>query len=223
MRTRYIYNGQEFESLYMLRQAVWEHQRIAYGSPTTEEEFASYGITVEIQEYDPLDEISLEAIKSNAKMALENQFETYRNSKDTYLNSSLGFKVNANEEAYNNVDGVLLQAETSAATLDDEGKVAFMDFDNNLQMLNKDQLTTLKVEISVNGSRAYGVKWQYRNAIDNATTNAEVKSILQAGFDFRPEDQKQADQESTSEPSESEAVNLTENSTEGAESVSSQV
>ena len=183
MATRYLYNGQKYTSLWSLRQAIWTNENKAYGNPTTQQEWDEIGINVTVEEYDPLDEMDLEALRSRCLSLLESQFTAYRNASSTYINSSLGFKANANVTAYNNVDGILLQAQMGASTLS-QGKVAFMDFDNQVQMLEEEQLKTLKLEISENGSRAYNLKWQYRTQIKEATTNAQLKELMT--FNFNP-------------------------------------
>ena len=58
-----------------------------------------------------------------------------------------------------------------------------MDYDDNLQMLDAEQLKQLKLEISENGSRAYGVKWAARQAIEQAKTVAELKPYLTINFE----------------------------------------
>lgn len=184
MATRYLYNDQKYTSLWSLRQAIWTTEHKVYGNPTTQEQFQEIGLAVTVETYDPLDEMDTEQLRARCLSILEQQFTTYRNSASTYINSSLGFKANANVTAYNNVDGILLQAQMGAATLSEDGKVAFMDFNNEVQMLNADQLKTLKLEISENGSRAYGVKWQYRAQIEAAQTNAELKNLMV--FNFNP-------------------------------------
>lgn len=52
---KYKYNGKEFTSTYSLRQQIWKHQRRAYGSPKTQEEFTALGLNVEVIEYNPQD------------------------------------------------------------------------------------------------------------------------------------------------------------------------
>lgn len=183
MATRYLYNDQKYTSLWSLRQAIWTNEHKVYGNPTTQEQFQEIGLAVTVETYDPLDEMDTEQLRARCLSILEQQFTTYRNSASTYINSSLGFKANANVTAYNNVDGILLQAQMNASTLS-EGKVAFMDFNNEVQMLDADQLQTLKLEISENGSRAYGLKWQYRTQIEAAKDNATLKNLMV--FNFNP-------------------------------------
>lgn len=190
MATRYLYNGQKYTSLWSLRQAIWTNEHKVYGNPTTQEDFQEIGLVVTVEEYDPLDEMDLEALRARCLSLLETQFTQYRNASTTYINSSLGFKANANVTAYNNVDGVLLQAKMGASTLSEDGKVAFMDFDDQVQMLDATQLETLKLEISENGSRAYSLKWQYRSQIEAAATNAELKNLMT--FNFNPTEEVKA-------------------------------
>ena len=144
MAIRYLYNDQKYTSLWSLRQAIWANEHKAYGNPITQEEFNEIGINVTVEEYDPLDEMDLEALRARCLSMLEQQFTAYRNASTTYINSSLGFKANANITAYNNVDGILLQAEMSASTLS-EGKVAFMDFDNQVQMLDAERIGNIAI------------------------------------------------------------------------------
>lgn len=188
MATRYLYNSQKYTSLWSLRQAIWQNEHKVYGNPTTQEQFEEIGLNVTVETYDPLDEIDLEALRARCLSNLEQQFTAYRNASTTYINSSLGFRANANVTAYNNVDGVLLQAKKNASTLSEDGKVAFMDFDDQVQMLDADQLETLKLEISENGSRAYGVKWAYRTQIEAAQDNATLKKLMH--FNFDPTEEK---------------------------------
>lgn len=62
MATRYIYNNQKYTSLYSLRQAIWQNERMAYSELKTQEEFDSLGLKVTLEEYNPEDEMSDEAI-----------------------------------------------------------------------------------------------------------------------------------------------------------------
>lgn len=62
MATRYIYNKQKYTSLYSLRQAIWQNEKMAYGDPKTQEEFNNLGLKVTIEEYDPIDEMSDEEV-----------------------------------------------------------------------------------------------------------------------------------------------------------------
>lgn len=193
---KYKYNNQEYFSLTQLRKAIWENEHIGYDNPKTQEEFTELGLEVEVIEFDPLDDLTVEQLKENCQVAMNAAFTEYRNSSKTYINSSLGFPVNANEVAYQNIDGCLLQAQQGSVSLDGEGRVAFTDFNDNLQMLTAAQLTQLKLEVSENGSRAYGVKWTYRQQIDSMSDKEQLKELYKNGqWDFRPDLQKKSEEE----------------------------
>ena len=183
MAIRYLYNDQKYTSLWSLRQAVWKKEHKVYGNPTQQGDFDDLGLAVTVQEYDPEDEMDIGALRARCLSALNTQFNAYRNSSSTYIVSSLGFKVNANTNAYSNVDGVLLQAQKGASTLSEDGKAAFRDFDNQVQMLTAQELETIKLELSENNSRVYGLKWQYEAQIAAAQTNAELKGLMTFSFD----------------------------------------
>lgn len=196
MIIKYKYNNQEYYSLKQLRDAVYSIENKLYGNPKTQEEFTELGLKVEVIEFDPLDDLTVEQLKENCQVAMNTAFTEYRNSSKTYIDSSLGFPVNANEVAYQNIDGCLLQAQQGSSTLNEEGKVAFTDFNDNLQMLTAEQLTQLKLEVSENGSRAYGVKWMYRQQIDSLSDKEQLKELYKNGqWDFRPNSQKKESEE----------------------------
>lgn len=200
MAIKYKYNNQEYYSLKQLRDAIYSIENKLYGNPKTQEEFAELGLEVEVIEFDPLDDLTVEQLKENCQVAMNAAFTEYRNSSKTYIDSSLGFPVNANEVAYQNIDGCLLQAQQGSDSLAYEGKVAFTDFNDNLQMLTADQLTQLKLEVSENGSRAYGVKWTYRQQIDSMSDKEQLKELYKKDqWDFRPDSQKKSEEESSKE------------------------
>ena len=196
MAIKYKYNNQEYFSLKQLRDAIYIAENKLYGNPKTQEEFTELGLKVEVIEFDPLDDLTVEQLKENCQIAMNSAFTEYRNSSKTYIDSSLGFPVNANEVAYQNIDGCLLQAQQGSVSLSEEGRVAFTDFNDNLQMLTAAQLTQLKLEVSENGSRAYGVKWTYRQQIDSMSDKEQLKELYKNGqWDFRPDSQKKSEEE----------------------------
>ncbi len=67
MNTRYIYNNQKYTSLYDLRQAIWEAEHTVYGEPKTQEDFDSLGLKVTLEEYNPEDELSDEALAQRVR------------------------------------------------------------------------------------------------------------------------------------------------------------
>ena len=203
MATRYIFEENKYTSLYQLRQAIWKSLRVAYANPKTQEEFDAIPELkghVTVEEYDPMDDVNDESLRARALSNLESSFTAYRNSPKTYITSSLGFKANANETAFANIDGCISQAEAPSGTMTtaEDGKITFMDFEDQPHELTADQLKTLKVEVAANGSRAYGVKWMYRQQIEAADRATLIKGF---NFDFRPDDQKAPAAEEEAEPS----------------------
>lgn len=191
---RYKYNNQTYMSLHQLRQAIYSLENILYGDPKTQEEFDAIELLkgkVVVEEFDPLDDLTLEQLKDNCQIYMNNAFKEYRNSDKTYIDSSLGFPINANEVAYQNIDGCILQAQRGKATLSEDGRVVFTDFNDQVQMLNEEQLTQLKLEVSENGSRAYGIKWGYRQMIDSTEDKETLKNLIKNPiWDFRPTGQQ---------------------------------
>jgi len=51
--TIYTYNGNEYRSVYAVRQAIYENERKAFGDPQTVEEWNALGVTIREERYDP--------------------------------------------------------------------------------------------------------------------------------------------------------------------------
>lgn len=49
---KYKYNNKEYYSVYQLRQQIWKTDHIAFGSPSTKEQWAKFG--VQMIEYEPV-------------------------------------------------------------------------------------------------------------------------------------------------------------------------
>lgn len=92
--------------------------------------------------------------------------------KTAYIESSLGFRADANDVAYRDVDGLIVLMSGSSDTT-----VSFCDYDNLMQELTLDQLRTLQKEIAYNGTALYQQKWQLREAIENADSEEELDAI----------------------------------------------
>ena len=177
MATRYLYNNEKYTSLYALRQAIGKTERLTYGNQSTQEEFDRLPLQnkVTVEEYDPLDEVDLEVLRSQRMQQMKSAFNAYRNSSQTSIESSLGFKVNANIDAFDNVEGCIVQIEQGVVqpqAEEQEATIAFMDFTNTPHDLTLEQLNVLKAEIAQNGSRAYAKKWEYRTQIQAADREA---------------------------------------------------
>lgn len=179
METRYIYKEKTYNSPYALRQAIGKEQRIAYGDITSEEGFAAIGVEVKIEEYDPLDELPIETLRSQVMQRMTSSFNQYCNSSNTSIATSLGFPVNANVSSVTNVDICLAQLEEGLVTLSDgesEATIEFRDFNDNMQSLTATQLKQIKAEIGANLSNARAKKWEYEAQIKEADRDA-LKSM----------------------------------------------
>lgn len=109
-----------------------------------------------------------ENCQARALTQLNEMFDRAANS--AYVKSSLGFTADANSTANENVNGLLI-------TIDD-GTVQFCDYNNEFHELNKSDLETLRSEIIENGQSLYAQKWQYRTALEQATTNDQLSQII---------------------------------------------
>lgn len=180
MATRYVYNNQKYNSLYSLRQAIGRTERLAYGNIKTQEEFDRLPLQnkVTFEEYDPVDEIDVEVLRSQKMNEMKQTFIHYRESSNTAIESSLGFTANAGSTAFTDVDGCIAQLEQGIVepqAESQEATITFMDYDNKPHDLTLEQLKVLKSEIAANGSRAYAKKWEYREQIKAADKEALKK------------------------------------------------
>lgn len=189
MATRYLYNNEKYTFLYALRQAIGKVERLAYGNPATQEEFDKLPLQhkVTVEEYNPQDEVELEVLRTQCMRQMTSTFNQYRVSPTTKITSSLGFDVNANTDAFENVQGCIAQIEQGIIQPMGEGQeaiITFMDFNNTPHELTVDQLKVLSAEIAQNGSRAYAKKWVYREQINGADRET-LKGLTT--FDFAAE------------------------------------
>lgn len=187
MAIRYLYNNEKYNSLYALRQAIGKTERLIYGNPQTQEDFDKLPLKnkVTVQEYDPLDEMDIEVLRIQVMRNMKAAFNAYRTSTATSIESSLGFLVNANVDAFDNVAGCIAQIEQGVVrpiAEEQEATIAFMDFTNTPHDLTLEQLNVLKAEIAQNGSRAYAKKWEYRTQIQAADREA-LKTMTSFSFE----------------------------------------
>lgn len=95
------------------------------------------------------------------------------NSQDTYLTSSLGFRINARSQALEDINGLIVLGD----------KVTdFNDFDNVIRKLSIEQLEILQKEVIKAGQNIKQQKWNYREKINNSKTIEELNNIV---FDFK--------------------------------------
>lgn len=172
--------NQIFENDYQPEAAIWCNENKAYIKQIEQIE------GVRRFQIKAIPEPSLDDLKEHKLSQLESAFLDYRTSKNTWTQSSLGFKVNANSMAYMDVDGLVGILNSRRVSGQENPTIAFMDFDNLPHDLTQDQLTTIKNEISMNGTRAYAVKWDLRQKIQTASSKEELDGI-KIGFSLESE------------------------------------
>lgn len=105
------------------------------------------------------------------------------NSNETYLTSSLGFRINARSKALEDINSLII--------LGDE-LTYFNDFDDVIHELSVEQLKILQKEVIKSGQNIYQQKWAYRNQIENAKS---VENLQKIEFEFAFSDFKEEQQE----------------------------
>lgn len=160
MSRKYVYNGEEYSSVYAVRKAVFEAERKAFASPETEEEWAELGVTV-VEILPDLDEL-----KARKLRLLDAVFMQWREDRATLI-SSLGFTADADERAMIDVNGLVALGEGAT----------FMDAENKPHELTAEELKTLQVEIIQSGNAAYQQKWTLRKAVEEAESEDDLKAV----------------------------------------------
>ena len=170
---KYVYNGKEYASERAVRQAIFKQEKKVFGKPETAEQWAKLGVVYTEEER----VIPLDVLKSQKMNELEERFNEYRQSNEAFIDSSLGFRANANITAFNNVSGLVAQLQYRQGNGEANPTIGFMTFDDNLVVLSLADLKKLQVEISENGSVVYARKWAIRTAIENAKNEEELNAI----------------------------------------------
>lgn len=121
--------------------------------------------------------------QSRALVQLNEDFETVK--ERSHIKSSLGFTVDANQTANENVTGLLV-------TIGD-GTVQFCDYHNIFRELTKADLQVLQTEIIANAQSLYQQKWVYRTAIEQCADNEQLDKVVEGikftYMDFTPTDE----------------------------------
>ena len=123
---------------------------------------------------DVLPDDLLQTIKSKRLLELTELGRAYDNelvNTDIVINSSLGFKVNADLRSQNNLRGLI-------DFMTDTETTSYIDYENKAHDLSKSQLEILLKEVVLNGSNLYKQKWNYSKQIKNAT-NSDDDTLLQ--------------------------------------------
>lgn len=127
----------------------------------------------------PVPEPTLDELKDkklDELTAAGHQFDDRLVNEDMIINSSLGFKANADLRSQNNINGLLAAGQEP---------VAYVDSQNAVHSLTLAQLNTLLAECIENGQYLYQQKWAYRAKINACTTKEELEAII---FDFKMKD-----------------------------------
>lgn len=122
----------------------------------------------------PLEE--LKEKKLDELTAAGHQFDNQLVNEDMIINSSLGFKANADLRSQNNINGLIAAGQEP---------VAYVDSQNAVHTLSLAQLNTLLAECIENGQYLYQQKWAYRAQINACTTKEELEAIT---FEFKMKD-----------------------------------
>ena len=108
--------------------------------------------------------------------AAGHQFDNQLVNENMIINSSLGFKANADLRSQNNINGLIAA---------NKEPVAYVDSQNAVHTLTLAQLNTLLAECIENGQYLYQQKWAYRAQINACTTKEELEAIT---FEFKMKD-----------------------------------
>lgn len=108
--------------------------------------------------------------------AAGHQFDNQLVNETMVINSSLGFKANADLRSQNNINGLLAAGQEP---------IAYVDSQNTVHSLTLAQLNTLLAECIENGQYLYQQKWAYRAQINACTTKEELAAIT---FEFKMKD-----------------------------------
>lgn len=119
-------------------------------------------------------EKTFEEVKADKTAQLDSAFNAWYND-DATLISSLGFEADSDSRAMQDVNGLVVAAESSA-TFSETGLI-FMDANNEGHQASLEDLKTLQLEIIAAGNAAYQEKWKLRDAINAATSKDELEAI----------------------------------------------
>ena len=101
---------------------------------------------------------------------IASRYDSYK-CDDMYITSSVGgYRFNADSRSQTNLRGLI-------SVLDDVKSVAYKDYDNVFQSLNKEQIQIIFSECILNGQNLYKQKWDYAEKIKTCETIEELNSI----------------------------------------------
>ena len=168
-----IFNGSEWE-------IIADYRNKTYYIGTEQHEMKELGDLPKGATFEPVEpKKSLSELKSeklSELTAITSKFDNQLVNNKMVINSSLGFKVNADLRSQNNLRGLI------AVGIE---PVNFMTADNSVQSLSIEQLNVLLNECAQNIQHLYLLKWQYREQIKQAKTVEELNAIK---FEFTMKD-----------------------------------
>lgn len=110
----------------------------------------------------------LKSEKLSELTAITSKFDNQLVNNEMVINSSLGFKVNADLRSQNNLRGLISVGIEP---------VNFVTADNSVESLSIEQLNVLLNEAIKNGENLYETKWELRDRILNSSSVEELNSI----------------------------------------------
>lgn len=116
---------------------------------------------------------SLENTQARALSKLNSDLDYAKKSPAAYVTSTVGFDINANKDAADNIDGLI-----KLVTASPESTTFFMDYHNVQHSVTLDQLKTMQLEVLSRGPALYARKWQIRAAITACTSSEAVNTLV---------------------------------------------
>ena len=168
-----IFNGSEWE-------IIADYRGKTYYIGTEQHEMKELGDLPKGATFEPVEpEKTLDELKEkklDELTAAGHQFDNQLVNEDMIINSSLGFKANADLRSQNNINGLIAAGQEP---------VAYVDSKNVAHSLTLSQLNILLQEIILCGQYLYQQKWAYRAQINACTTKEELATIT---FEFKMKD-----------------------------------
>lgn len=112
---------------------------------------------------------SLEELKNEKLDEISNYANRFEQNKcdEMFITSSLGFRANADRRSLQNVENLIRIGQNTV----------FKDYDNLFHTITVQDLETLALEISTNGSNLYNQKFQMQMTVMNFTTIQELENF----------------------------------------------
>lgn len=163
--------GSFTENIQIAYQLGWQDNTVAI----SDTEVSDVNGWVYLKGYAPKksEEEIIEEAKAGKLKELSELTDNIFNSQETYLTSSLGFRINARSKALEDINSLIV--------INDK-VTYFNDFDDVIHKLDIDELKTLQKEVIKSGQYIYSQKWDYREKINNSKTIEELNNIV---FDFK--------------------------------------